>query len=207
MSENDEEALLKEIRDAGLEEASMPQMMADLRVYLEQHKLSLPNYNPGSAVEASMAALDSVMRDAWEDAQEPPKRTRGAAPVGGELGLGFDDEADEAFLEQALEGSDSSSDSDAKASKGGEHHSGDTSSDSDTDSDAEGPEDSDHLPLDPRASRVSEFPQELYEQYDKPQRSLLDYDRDHFYANKVPGNLKFSVVGNEYGLIAAQNAR
>lgn len=197
VSENDEEALLREIKSAGLQDSALPAVMAELKVYLEKYQLSEPDYNTFGSAASSMSALDDLLNDAMDDATELPKRSKGSVR---ELGL---DDLD--VLEKQLgqfSDSDSASSSDSDTSSRGTSSSSSDSEAYDSEGELTG-EDSDHLPRDPK--RHEPITQEMFDRYAKPVRSQLDNDREVHYMNKVEHS--FDSASNEYDLMAAQASR
>lgn len=104
VEENDEELLLNEIRNVGLDDANLPKVMAQLRAYVDKVKLDMPNYNNGDNKSAE-ANIDAVVGGLINDALG--ERT---APSSAKKDSGSSTPADSGlFSDSDNEGSSSSS--------------------------------------------------------------------------------------------------
>lgn len=104
---NDEELLLNEIRGAGLDDANLPKVMAQLRAYVDKVKLDMPDYNTGDGktAEANIdAVLGGIINDALGERTASSSVKKDSTPVDSSL---FSDNED------ASSSSGSSSDSDS----------------------------------------------------------------------------------------------
>ncbi|KAJ1409660.1 hypothetical protein B484DRAFT_403134 [Ochromonadaceae sp. CCMP2298] len=101
--DDDDAALLREMQQAGVDEASMPELKAQLQEYVKRLNISMPKYRTGGSDSLDMSALDSILKDAFDEEDEP-KREEDSDSSSSDSDSDSDSESDEEALAQGEDG-------------------------------------------------------------------------------------------------------